>query len=141
MDINLIIGIIAMIPVYYFINKGIDSITEINKMKIMNRQYEIYMDVDIKKTEEMIDELVQKHMAEYILKEIIAQQVEYITKDQIESMIKAIDKSILLTLSDLYVFYIKLLTKVDSERDIIAYIHHKTNEHVLNYVTEFNKTK
>ena len=141
MDINLIIGIIAMIPVCYFINKGIDSITEINKMKIMNRQYEIYMDVDIKKTEEMIDELVQKHMAEYVLREIIAQQVEYITKDQIESMIKAIDKSILLTLSDLYVFYIKLLTKVDNERDIIAYIHHKTNEHVLKYVTEFNKTK
>lgn len=141
MDINLIIGIIAMIPLCYFINKGIDSITEINKMKIMNRQYEIYMDVDIKKTEEMIDELVQKHMAEYVLREIIAQQVEYITKDQIESMIKAIDKSILLSLSDLYVFYIKLLTKVDSERDLIAYIHHKTNEHVLSYVTEFNKTK
>ena len=125
----------------YFVNKTINAFIDINRRKTMNKQYELFMDVDIEKTEEMIDKLIRKHLEEYVLKEIIVQQIEYINKDQVKTMVKEIDKSILISLSDLYIFYIKLLTKIESEDDVVRYIHHKTNEHVLNFVTDFNKTK
>jgi hypothetical protein len=58
-----------------------------------------------------------------------------------ELMVKKLTKTIMLELSELYIFYIKIQRDISDEMDILKYINKKVKEHVLEFVTEYNKER
>lgn len=118
----------------YLNNKNI-----LEEMQIKNKQYELFMHMDPKLAEEEIDNLIKKYINEYVLSNFIVNKINYIKKPQVDQMIKTLDKVLILEISELYIFYIKTLTNIRNEDDLLNYIDKKVKEHVLEFVTEFNK--
>lgn len=119
-------------------------LTEKNALKaldVQNKKIELFMQMDSKEAEKEINEHIKQYMDRYVLENFIVNGEDFIRKEDIEIMIKELDRQIVLELSELYIFYIKMLVEISSEDDIIAFIHRKTKEIVLEFVTNFNKDK
>ena len=137
-------GIFLIVFLFYFANIISNYLTIKNKLRALeidNKKYELFMNIDTKATEDEINSLIENYLNRYVLENFIINGEDFIRKDDIEIMIRELDKQIIVELSDLYIFYIKILIDVKNEDDIIAYIHRKTKDIVLNFVTEFNKEK
>ena len=148
MDINLILELIKLlalvglyVSLYIIIKSNLEKRNNLKYMELENRKFELYSQIDPKSVETEIDQFIEKYMDEYILKKYIVKYIDYIKKDEIEKMIRDLDTVICLEISDLYVYYIKLLTSIKDEDDLIRYIDRKVKEHVLGFVTQFNKPK
>ena len=128
----------------YIINKiflYLDRKNELKELEIKNNQFNLYLSMDPKLAEEEIDNLVEKYLDEYVLNKILINNIDFIRKDQIEEMVKCLDKNIMLEISELYIFYIKTLVNIKDQDDLLKYINKKVKEHVLTFVTQFNKPK
>ena len=142
LDFNFIFLTIIMIVFMFVILKPyLEKRNEIRLLEIQNQKIDLMMKLDPNTAEDEIDKLVKKYINEYVLNNFIVNNVNYIQREEIEIMIKQLDKKIILELSELYIFYIKLIREVSNETDIIKYINNKVKEHVLIFVTEFNKDR
>lgn len=110
-------------------------------MDIKNEMYKLYMQMDPAKIEEEIDKMIQGYIDRYVVTNILANQIQYINKEETTLMIKTLDKTISLELSEMYLFYIKCLVNIRTDDDLLKYIHTKVKEHVLTFITNYNKTK
>jgi hypothetical protein len=54
-------------------------------------------------------------------------------------MIKSVSSTVYLSMSDLYLFYIKMLYEVKTDEDVLGYINRLVKERVLLFITENNK--
>ena len=110
-------------------------------LELENKKIELFMQMDPKMAESEIDELVKKYLNDYIIKNFLISNIDYIKKNEIDKMVKELDRNIVREISELYIFYIKILTNITDEEDLIKYIDKKVKEHVLEFVTEFNRPK
>ena len=127
--------------VYYYMVHILTKRLYIKEKELQNNTYDLFMKVDVKQAEEALDEYIEKMLNEYVLDNIITKNIQYIKKADIHKMVKEITKSIVRDMSELYVFYCKLLSGIGSEDDLINFIFKKVSEHVLIFVTDFNKPK
>lgn len=133
---------ISIYIIFFFVIKPtIDKKIKLKSMEIENYKMDLLMKLDPVLAENAIDELVKKYLAEYVLTNFIINSINYIRKEQIEKMVRDLTKKISIEISELYVFYIKTLTNIKSDDDLIGYVYKKVKEHTVNYVTEFNKPK
>lgn len=131
----MIMGIVLII----LSKKWIDKIIDNRHIELDNEKYRIYMDISPNTVEEEIDKFIKDKLDQYMLENFIIQDIQFIKADEIEKMIKDLDKIVLLSMSDLYVFYCKLLANISNEDDLIRFINDKVRNLVLAVVTEFNK--
>lgn len=137
----LILG--TIFGIMYFIYK-INNITLNKKEKIKMKELEleklkVFITIDTKLVNEEIDKFIKKYIDRYMIKNIIINDIDYIKKDQIDSMVKDITKLAIIEMSDLYLNYCTLLTNISNDDDLLNFIYYKTTDLVLNVVTEFNK--
>lgn len=114
---------------------------KIKTEEVKNNQYNLFMQIDAELVEGEIDKLIKKYLNEYVLYEIIMNNIDYVRKDKVEEMIRYLDKKIMIEISELYIFYIKLLRNINNDEDLLEYVNKKVKEHVLNFVTDFNSPK
>lgn len=114
---------------------------KIKTEEVKNNQYNLFMQIDVELVEGEIDKLIKKYLNEYVLYEIIMNNIDYVRKDKVEEMIRYLDKKIMIEISELYIFYIKLLRNINNDEDLLEYVNKKVKEHVLNFVTDFNSPK
>lgn len=149
MDFNFILIITNMIVIYVIIilllfmiiKPYLQKRNEIRFMEVQNEKMNLMMKLDPAAAEEEFDKLVKKYLNEYVLNKFIVNDVEYIRREEIETMVKDLDKIIMIELSELYIFYIRVQREVSNETDILKYVNKKVKEHVLEFVTEFNKSR
>ena len=127
------------IVIIFLIKPYLDKKNQLRELDLKNKQCELYIQISPQYAEEEINKLVKKYIDTYTLSEIYANNIIYLTHQDIDDMVRKLDKAIMLEISDLYVFYIKLLTNIDDEKDLLVYIDSKVKELVLEFVTEFNK--
>lgn len=125
------------IQVFGYLNQKQKIKTE----EVKNNQYNLFMQIDTELVEGEIDKLIKKYLNEYVLYEIIMNNIDYVRKDKVEEMIRYLDKKIMIEISELYIFYIKLLRNINNDEDLLEYVNKKVKEHVLNFVTDFNSPK
>lgn len=131
----------SKITMYREIRFFIDGYLKVKQMKNENKKMELFMAMDSKLAEQEVDEYIKKHVNEYVLENFIVKKIEYIKKPDIELMVKKLDREIMLHISELYVFYIKVVYNINDENDLLVYIDKKVKEHVLDLVTQYNKTE
>ena len=129
------------IPLFIILNKYI-KIREIRKNKeITNKTYELYSKLDPKLMDSELDEWIKKYINRYMIKNFIVQNIDYIKKDQIDEMVRDITKELMIDISDLYLFYIKLLVNIQNDDDLLQFIYYKASDRILEVVTEYNTPK
>ena len=136
----IILYIITTVEVISYIkNKKRNEIISNEDKKITNDLYRLYLDVNPKDCREKIDDLIDFYMTEYVIYHFDQNDL-YIRSDQTEEMIKAITETTYINLSDLYVFYMKMIINIKSEEDILGYINNRVKTRTLLYISEVNKT-
>jgi hypothetical protein len=144
--IALVLAVLCGIYAFYKASKTY-KITElqlsIKDKEVKNKQMELFMQMDPKLAEQEIDDLVEKYMNEYVLKKLdIQSENQYrIRKEIIDKMAKEISKSIIMDLSELYLFYIKMIININDDDDLFKYIYKKVSDHVMIFAANRNTPK
>lgn len=134
-------GILFFIWFIYtrYISKQIDSILNTKKKQVQVNEYNTFMTFDITAAQKEINQLVDDMIGNYVLYHFTINDKEYIGQEDAETMIKEITKTIVLNLSDLYLFYFKMLRSINNDEDLVLAVRDVVKDRSLTYITEANK--
>lgn len=141
-NIELFILILVLIWFLQFILKPyLGEKNDLRDKEIKNKRDELYMAMDPELIEKEIDSMIEKEMNQYVLINFISQNILYIRQPDIEKMIILLTNEISNKISGLYIFYIRVLVRVETEDELQSYIKQKVQEHVLKFTIDYNKTR
>ena len=145
MDFNLMIVIViimgTLFNIFIYINDGIKQICEIKNKEIENQKAELFMKVDPNIANKEIEDMISDYINRYVVRHFLINNIDYIRKEEIDMMVKKITREVILDISELYLFYVKILVSIKDDDDLIRFINRKVSDKVLEFVTEFNKPK
>ena len=124
-----------IILLFRYLNK----MEERKDREIENEKMNLYSTLDINAIDKTIDEIIKKYINKYIIQNVLINGETYIKKDVIEEMVRDITKQFIVDISDLHLFYIKMLTNINTENDLLEFIYKKVCDRTLEIVTEYNK--
>lgn len=134
----LIIVISIGIFIKFIIGPKLDMIINIKNQDVKNKKYELFSRLDPKLLEQSVDDYLNTYINRYITYKFIANKVMYINQEEVEKMIKDITTVVNIQISELYIFYIKCITAISSDEDLLEYTHSKISNLVIEAVTSFN---
>lgn len=137
--LSIIVILLSFSALLYYMIVIVEKRNRLKELEIKNNQYLLFMQMDPKLIENEIDELIKKYLNDYYLNNIFSSNIDFIRREQIDIMVKQLVKNIIEDISELYLFYIKCLTNIRNDDDLLKYIYKKVKEHVLDFVTEYNK--
>lgn len=134
----LLVFILIGLFVKFVIEQKIDTYLNLKDQEIKNKKYELFSKLDPKLLEESVDEYFNIYINRYITYKFIANKVMYINQEEVEKMIKDITTVVNIQISEMYIFYIKCITSITSDQDLLEYTHSKISNLVIEAVTSFN---
>ena len=75
-----------------------------------------------------------------IVYKFVSKKVTYIKHEEVNIMVNDITKLIAVEISELYVFYIKMIREISTDEDLISFIHTRVQNACIDHVSTFNKT-
>ena len=145
MDFNLMIVIViimgTLFNIFIYINDGIKQICEILNKEIENQKAELFMKADPNIANKEIEEMISDYINRYVVRHFLINNIDFIRKEEIDMMVKKITREVILDISELYLFYVKILVSIKDDDDLIRFINRKVSDKVLEFATEFNKPK
>lgn len=134
----LTLGFIYLIFVK-FINPYLETKNSIRNKQVKNNMNDLYSRLDPSIIEETVDAYITHYINQYILYNFIALKITYIKKEEIDKMIKNVTKNIMLDISELYIFYIKMIHSIENDEELLKFIHGKVMDISVESVSNFNK--
>lgn len=111
----------------------------IREKETKNDLYKMYSEIDPDSVESAIDNMIDAKLAEYIFVNIKTRDNTYMNTEDIDKMLKVVSAYIYSKMSELYLFYIRLLVNIDTDDDLIIYINEKVKLRAVSFVQETNK--
>lgn len=140
--LSLILGIIiACIFGYglvFIIKPYMDEKNRIREIESKNKTYELFASIDPEAVQKELDTYFERYVNRYITYKFIANKVIYIKQDDIEKMVSDTTKLIMIEISELYIYYIKLLRSIDNNEDLIQYIYSRVSTITIDTVANYN---
>lgn len=130
------IVIVALI----IINNYFKEKNKIDMIKAKNDQYSIFMQMDPEAILSTIDSFIETYVKRYIVYKFVSKKVTYIKHEEVNIMVNDITKLIAVEISELYVFYIKMIREISTDEDLISFIHTRVQNACIDHVSTFNKT-
>lgn len=124
--------------VFNGIMKHLEENRNLKRLEIENKKVELQMRMDPKLAEKEVEDLVKNYVSQYGFANFISKQIPFIRDQQVNEMIRYLDKQIMLEISELYIFYIKCITNIEDENDLLIFVDRKVKDQVLEFVTNFN---
>lgn len=115
--------------------------TEVKDLENRTKLYNLYMDLDLPKIEETINNIINTYINKWVLVNITTKGGDYIKDSEVDQLINDVTSSFTLDMSDVQLFYIKCLANINDDEDLIKYVREKTKFLVLDYITEFNNVQ
>ena len=140
--LSLILGImIAGIFTYglvFILKPYMDEKNRIREIETKNKTYELFANIDPESVQKELDTYFERYVNRYITYKFIANKVIYIKQDDIEKMVSDTTKLIMIEISELYIYYIKLLRSIDNNEDLIQYIYSRVSTITIDTVANYN---
>lgn len=140
--LSLILGImIACIFGYglvFIIKPYMNEKNRIREIESKNKTYELFASIDPEAVQKELDTYFERYVNRYITYKFIANKVIYIKQDDIEKMVSDTTKLIMIEISELYIYYIKLLRAIDNNEDLIQYIYSRVSTITIDTVANYN---
>jgi hypothetical protein len=115
------------------------SMIDIKNKTVTNEKYSIYATINPDNIRINITNLMDECIRTYYLYHLSFKENRYITEGEANEMIKSVSSTVYLSMSELYLFYIKMLYEVKTDEDVLGYINRLVKERVLLFITENNK--
>ena len=138
------IGIIVLILIFiwilihFYIRKWITRFLKIKELEVKNKKYELYNSVDLDTVNTVINNYLEEYINKYMLYKFIAPKALHIKQKELDTMIKDVTRSIVLEISDLYIYYITLVQEISSQEDLIRFINSRVSDISINLVSNYN---
>jgi len=136
----IIVCIICISTIIGFI-MYIKSMKEIKNKELDIKRFELYKNISPNDTEKLVDDYISNKLNKYATTKIIAKGIDYIKEEEADKMVKDISSDVIISMSDLYIFYIKLLANISNEDDLIKYIYDKVSDACILFIMDFNTPK
>ena len=140
--LSLILGIvIACIFGYglvFIVKPYMNEKNRIREIESKNKTYELFASIDPEAVQKELDTYFERYVNRYITYKFIANKVIYIKQDNIEKMVSDTTKLIMIEISELYIYYIKLLRAIDNNEDLIQYIYSRVSTITIDTVANYN---
>lgn len=119
----------------------ITVLSEVKDFENRTKLYNLYTDLDLVAIENTIDTVINNYINRWVLVNITTKGDNYIKDNEVEELIKYVTSTFTMEMSDVHLFYIKCLTSIDTDEDLVAYVRNKVKFLVLDYITEFNNVQ
>lgn len=113
---------------------------ELLEKDVKNKANTFFSNIDIESVNKLITEYIQKYIDRYIVYKFISNKKLYIDEESTDTMIKDVTKNVMRDISELYVFYFKLLYSIENTEDLIRYVHDKVMIQTVDSVSSYNKS-
>lgn len=113
---------------------------ELSEREIKNDLYRIYMSIDPDVVQQTIDSMIDQKIQEYILYRIRTRDAQFISSKDSDNIVSTVTESIYIELSELYLFYIKLMRNIETDDDLLSYINNRVKYRAILIISENNKT-
>jgi hypothetical protein len=111
---------------------------EIRDKEIKNKKYEIFKSIDIDYINSAIDKYIEENVNRYIAYKFMSKKKMYISAEEGETMIRDITKLCCIQISELYIFYINMITSISNEEELVAYINNRVKNACIDSITSYN---
>ena len=113
---------------------------EISERETKNELYNMYIKIDPESVQKNIDNLIDEKINEYVLYRIRTREAQHISSKDSENIVSTVTESIYIELSELYLFYIKLLVNIETDEDLLTYINSRVKYRSILFISENNKS-
>lgn len=132
----IVIATVAMLIIRDYLKEK----NRISLLKVKNEQYDIFMRMNPDEILSTIDSFIETYVTRYIVYKFVSKKVTYIKHEEVTNMVNDITKLIAVEISELYVFYIKMIREISTEEDLISFIHTRVQNACIEHVSTFNKS-
>ena len=145
MTINILIicftVLICVVSGLYVLNKL--SKTKFNQkgFELELEKYKFFGSVDTDNIDKEIDKLVKKYFDYYIIYNFHVHDKKYIKDEEIDKAVRDITKNIVVEMSELYIFYFRMLYNINSEDQLTAKVYEKVTDSMIVFAADFNRPK
>lgn len=140
--LSLILGIMIVgVFIYglaFIVKPYMNEKNRIREIESKNKTYELFASIDPEAVQKELDTYFERYVNRYITYKFIANKVIYIKQDDIEKMVSDTTKLIMIEISELYIYYIKLLRSIDNNEDLIQYIYSRVSTITIDTVANYN---
>lgn len=147
--INYIIILIIVILVLSFLVWNTIYITKhylepknkLEDMKIKNEKYNLFSTLSIESINLYINQYIENHIKDYISMKFFVRKITYIKEEDCEILVKDITKLIMLEISELYIFYIKMIYNISTDEDLLKFINLRVKLIAVEEVSTYNSSE
>ena len=113
------------------------------KENIKNKELKIeesklYSNIDINEVNALLDKYFDDRAKSYILNNFIKNKISYVNTEQKRAMVRDLTKSTILDISELYIYYIKLLHNLNTDDDLTSFIYVMISKYTEENVAALN---
>jgi len=113
------------------------------KENIKNKELKIeesklYSNIEINEVNALLDKYFDDRVKSYILNNFIKNKVSYVNAEQKRAMVRDLTKSTILDISELYIYYIKLLHNLNTDDDLTSFIYVMISKYTEENVAALN---
>lgn len=113
------------------------------KENIKNKELKIeesklYSEIDINEVNALLDKYFDDRAKSYILNNFIKNKISYVNAEQKRAMVRDLTKSTILDISELYIYYIKLLHNLNTDDDLTSFIYVMISKYTEENVAALN---
>ena len=130
-----IVSFIILHDIVPYLNKKND----IMEQKVKNEKYQLFLSIDSDNIIDRINDYFEGYVKRYMAYKFISAKKDYIKSEEIEKMVSDLTKVIAIDISELYVFYIKTIQNINTDEDMISFIHSQVKKITIDYVSNYNK--
>lgn len=130
-----------VVALWFYLTKCLKRSLDIKERVVENNKYQLFAQMSTTVAKEEIDKMIESYVAKYALYNFVYPNVTYITNEEGNKCIREVTKQVILEMSELYVFYFKILYNIQDEDDLLKHINDLVEEYVLSYAANYNQPK
>ena len=141
----IILAVVCLIAVAGFVvvaflvaQPFLKSIASTRAMEAQNEKYKLFTNISPEAMHASINDYVDKTVSQYIVYKFMSKKQTYIRENEVENIVLDITKLISLDISELYIFYIKMISDVHDDEGLLRYIRGKVRNSVVESVSSYN---
>ena len=124
----------------YITKHYLEPKNKLEEMKIKNDKYNLFSTLSIEAINQYLDNYFERHIQQYISMKFLVRKITYIKEEDCEIMVRDITKAIALEISELYIFYIKMIYNISTDEDLLKFINLKVKIVAVEQVSAYNSS-
>ena len=134
------ITITLFIILHLYIKPYLDKKNNVLEKREKRKMYQLYSTIDPKLVRNTVMDYIDEYIDRYIMMQFTAQKIIYINNENATKMIKDITTAIIIEITELQLFYMKLIYDIQDDEDLARYVHLLVSRSALEKISLYNTT-